>query len=238
VPDGRERLTPRARRVLSLAEDEARTLRQAEVGTEHVLLGLLREGRGLAARALHDLGVEPAQLAQRIRSRLPVADVGPAGPVSLGPGARSALEAARSEAARLHHDYVGTEHLLLGLLRDGEGPAFVLLAGIGITLERGRRQIITILNETAPEPPSDLPGLASVQTRRGVIERLPHSDPEPSDPGQCARCGRGRRWDWRFCAFCGEGWPCCDRCDTPLPSMPGVRFCPGCGVMVADDERA
>jgi ATP-dependent Clp protease ATP-binding subunit ClpC len=225
--------------VLSLAEDEARALRQAEVGTEHVLLGLLREGRGLAARALRDLGVEPAQLGQRIRSRLPVADVGPAGPVTLSPGAQTALEAARSEAARLHHDYVGTEHLLLGLLRDGEGPAFVALVGIGVTLERARRQIIAILNESAPEPTSGLPGgLASVQSRRGVVERLPERDPDPTDPGRCGRCGRARRWEWRFCAFCGEPWPRCDRCDTPLPPMSGVRFCPGCGVMVGDDERA
>jgi ATP-dependent Clp protease ATP-binding subunit ClpA len=239
VPDGRERLTPRARRVLSLAEDEARALRQAEVGTEHVLLGLLREGRGLAARALRDLGVEPAQLGQRVRSRLPLAEVGPSGAVTLSPGARSALDAARAEAVRLHHDYVGTEHLLLGLLRDGEGPAFVTLVGIGITLEGARRQIIAILNESAPEPTSGLPGgLASVQSRRGVIDRLADRDPDLMDAGHCARCGRPRRSDWRYCVFCGESWPRCDRCDTPLPAMTGVRFCPGCGVMVDGDERA
>ena len=142
VPDGRERLTPRVRRVLAMAEDEAVGLRQAEVGTEHVLLALLREGRGLATRALRELGVEPAELAQRIRARLVPAEIGADGPIGLGPGARAALEMARAEAARLHHDYVGTEHLLLGLLRDGEGPAFVVLNGPGVTLARARQQIV------------------------------------------------------------------------------------------------
>jgi len=81
VPDGRERLTPRVRRVLAIAEDEAVGLRQAEVGTEHVLLALLREGRGLASRALRDLGVEPAELEQRMRLRLVPGQIGPDGHV-------------------------------------------------------------------------------------------------------------------------------------------------------------
>src|SRR5687768_12237436 len=139
VPDGRERLTPRVRRVLAIAEDEAVGLRQSEVGTEHVLLGLLREGRGLATRTLRELGVEPADLAQRLRLRLSPSLIGADGPIGLGPGARAALQMARAEAARLHHDYLGTEHLLLGLLRDGEGPAFVVLNGAGVTLGRARQ---------------------------------------------------------------------------------------------------
>ena len=123
VPDGRERLTPRARRVLAIAEDEAVGLRQAEVGTEHVLLALLGDERGLATRAIRELGVEPSELAQRLRLRLVTGQIGPDGRIGLGPGARSALKMAHAEAARLHHNYLGTEHLLLGLLRDGEGPA-------------------------------------------------------------------------------------------------------------------
>jgi hypothetical protein len=234
VSDGRERLTPRARRVLAIAEDEAVALRQSEVGTEHLLLGLLREGRGLAARGLRDLGVEPDQLGQRIRARLPVADIGSDRPVTLGPAARETVEMARAEARRLHHDYVGTEHLLLGLLRHGEGPAFVALVGIGVTLEKARRQIITLLNGVAPEPQAGLPsGLASVPSRRPFGPR----ETAPSEGGACRRCERQRHADWRFCPFCGEASPTCDRCRTPLPTLDGVRFCPGCGAMIANDEH-
>ena len=98
---------------------------------------LLREGRGLATRALRELGVEPADLAQRLRLRLtPSADRRGRSDRPRA-GARAALQMARAEAARLHHDYLGTEHLLLGLLRDGEGPAFVVLNGAGVTLGAG-----------------------------------------------------------------------------------------------------
>src|SRR4051794_3095798 len=89
--DGRERLTPRVRRVLAMAEDEATGLRHAEVGTEHVLIALLREGRGLAARALAELGIESAELAQRVRARLVPSNVVNPGAIDLSPGTRAAL---------------------------------------------------------------------------------------------------------------------------------------------------
>jgi ATP-dependent Clp protease ATP-binding subunit ClpA len=234
VSDGRERLTPRVRRVLAMAEDEAVALRQSEVGTEHLLLGLLREGRGLAARALHQLGVEPAELAQRIRVRLVPASFGPEGEIELSPGARAAVEMARTEAARLHHDYVGTEHLLLGLLRDGEGPAFVTLSGAGVTLASARQQVVAIMNESTPELPGGRSGSIAILRGRGRSERQPGADDLlTGEYERCGHCGRGRRPEWRFCAFCGERWPGCERCDMPIPSLPGVRFCPGCGVMLA-----
>jgi ATP-dependent Clp protease ATP-binding subunit ClpA len=242
VPGGRERLTPRVRRVLALAEAEAVGLRQAEVGTEHLLLALLREERGLAVRALRELGVEPAELTQRARARLVAAEIGPPGPLGLGPGARGALEMARAEAGRFHHDYVGTEHLLLGLLRDGEGPAFVTLMAAGVTLARARRQVAKILNESSSEPPGGhAEGLAILRGPRARSDR--YAGPGGSDlrvdaAERCGRCGRARRSDWRYCAYCGERWPGCDRCETPIPALPGVRFCPGCGIMIESDERA
>jgi ATP-dependent Clp protease ATP-binding subunit ClpA len=224
-----------------MAEDEANALRHAEVGTEHLLLGLLREGRGLATRALRELGVDPAELGKRVRGRLVPADVGAVGRVDLGPGARSALEMARAEASRLHHDYIGTEHLLLGLLRDGEGPAFVALVGVGVTLGRARQQIVKLMNESSPELPGGrTAGLALLRGRGAgpdrFGERIDH-DHRADEPERCGRCGRVRRSEWRYCAYCGEHWPCCDRCDTPLPRLPGVRFCSGCGVMVEAQER-
>ncbi|MCC6176793.1 MAG: hypothetical protein IT305_15910 [Chloroflexi bacterium] len=229
------RLTPRARRVLALAEEEALGVRHPEIGTEHLLVGLLREGRGLAARALRALDVDPAELAQRVRSRLVPADILPDLPIEAGPGVRAALEMARSEAARLRHDYVGTEHLLLGLLRDGEGTAFVMLVGVGVTLDRARRQIVALINEAPPEPTR--PG-GLVAPRGGIGPGSPafRRDVGRLEPGRCGRCTRARRWEWRFCAFCGEPWPRCPRCDAPLPPTPGVRFCPECGGAVGDDE--
>ncbi len=224
-----------------MAEDEAASLRLSEVGTEHILLALLHEGRGLATRALRELGVEPDSLAQRLRARLVSADIAPIGPVGLGPDARAALKMAHAEAARLHHDYLGTEHLLLGLLRNGEGPAFVALHGVGITLARVRQLIVRIMNESVPEPPGRAPDPLSVlRGRRRPIERLGDIDTRDGspEPERCGHCGRVRRSDWRFCAYCGERWVCCDRCDTPLPNLPGVRFCPGCGVMVGTGDRA
>lgn len=241
MPDGRERLTPRVRRVLAIAEDEAVGLRQAEVGTEHVLLALLREGRGLAGRALRDLGVEPAELEQRMRLRLVPGQIGPDGPIGLGPGARAALQMARAEAARLHHSYLGTEHLLLGLLRDGEGPAFVVLNGAGVTLGRTRQQVSRILNESAPAAPSGhAPSPAVPRVRERLSDRFadPDARDRRDDVERCGRCGRVRRSDWRFCAYCGERWPACDRCAAPIPELTGVRFCPGCGVMLDTDDRA
>jgi ATP-dependent Clp protease ATP-binding subunit ClpA len=227
-----------------MAEDEAVALRQSEIGTEHLLLGLLREGRGLAARALHQLGVEPAELAQRIRARLVPASFGPEGEIELSPGARAAVEMARTEAARLHHDYVGTEHLLLGLLRDGEGPAFVTLSGVGITLARARQEVVSIMNESTPELPGGRAGGIAILRGRGRGTGR-HADPDAdvhaADHERCGHCGRARRSEWRFCVFCGERWPGCERCGMPIPALPGVRFCPGCGVMLPPasdpDER-
>lgn len=236
MQDGRERLTPRVRRVLAMAEDEAVALRQSEIGTEHVLLGLLREGRGLAARALHQLGVEPAELAQRIRARLVPASFGPDGQIELSPGARAAVEMARSEASRLHHDYVGTEHLLLGLLRDGEGPAFVTLSGAGVTLASARQEVVALMNESTPELPGGRSGGIAILRGRG--RQADHDgDVRAGDTERCGHCGRARRPEWRFCAFCGERWPGCERCDMPIPSLPAVRFCPGCGIMLKSDDR-
>jgi ATP-dependent Clp protease ATP-binding subunit ClpC len=232
-----------------MAEDEALGLRHAEVGTEHVLLALLREGRGLATRAIQELGLDPAELAQRVRSGLVAANTVASGPIGLGPGARSALQMARAEAGRLHHDYVGTEHLLLGLLRDGEGPAFVTLNGAGVTLVRARQQVTRILNEAAEEAPDGRSGgLSVVQGRVRPLDRFGDADTHDRIPDRaqdrrddverCGHCGRVRRGDWRFCAYCGQRWPTCERCDTPIPALAGVRFCPGCGIMVQTDDRA
>jgi ATP-dependent Clp protease ATP-binding subunit ClpA len=241
VQEGRNGPTARVRRVLTMAEDEAAGLRHAEVGTEHLLLALLHEGRGLAARVIQELGVNLDDLERRVRSRQRPSEIGADGPIGLGPGARAAFEMARAEAARMHHEYLGTEHLLLGLLRNGEGPAFVVLNGAGVTLGPARHRVLRILSEAQTDGPPAVRPAEQPNSRRS---RLPgrFSTPERADPPddveRCGRCGRVRRPDWRFCAFCGERWPACDRCEAPVPRLTGVRFCPGCGTMRDADARA
>jgi len=146
--------TERARKVLSLAQQEAESSGHRYVGTEHLLLGLLREADGLAAHVLVALGVEQAATRAAIAEvlgepRLVVGDVLPTARV------KKVIELAFEEARRLGHSYVGTEHLLLGLLIEGEGVAAKVLQGAGVTLERVREEIQRYLTEHA----HDVPGM-------------------------------------------------------------------------------
>ena len=229
-----DRFTPRARRVLKLAQDEAEALRHPEIGTEHLLLGLLREGRGLGAIALRELGLNADDVRRRIETRLTPGDIAPEEPLGLSPGVKHAIEMAVDEANRFHHRYLGTEHLLLGLLRDGEGLAYVTLDSLGVSLEAARRQVIKLINEAPSDPQrTTRPGVFGMLrgmrgTREaGVLELAP-----------CRRCERLGRPEWRFCAFCGEPRQRCARCDEPIPGLIEVRFCPHCGGAVDPDEPA
>jgi ATP-dependent Clp protease ATP-binding subunit ClpC len=152
-----ERFTQRARRVLSLAHQEAERMRQNYIGTEHLLLGLIREDGGVAGRVLRELGLE-ADRVQEIVERLTGTGSSPGGKIDLSPGTQQVLEYAVDEARRLGHHYIGTEHLLLGLVRYGEGVANDVLRKLGVTPEQIRRQTRRVLQE----------GSAS---RRGSSER-------------------------------------------------------------------
>ena len=244
MPDSFDRFTPRAQRVLKLAADEAEGLRHAEIGTEHLLLGLLREARGLGALALRELGVDPEDVRGRLEGRLHPDDVAPEKPAGLSPGCKHAIEMAVDEANRFHHRYLGTEHLLLGLLRDGDGLAYVTLDSLGVSLDRARRQVIKLINE---RPPAE-----ERMARRGVLGMsrgmrgggsAPVGIVLPGEaavfaPERCARCDQPRRVDWRFCAFCGDPHPRGERCNAPVPQVAGLRFCPQCGGAGGSDERA
>ncbi len=141
-----ERFTQRARRVLSLAHQEAERMRQNYIGTEHLLLGLIREDGGVAGRVLRELGLE-AERVQEIVERLTGAGSSPGGKLDLSPGTQQVLEYAVDEARRLGHHYIGTEHLLLGLVRYGEGVANDVLRKLGVTPEQIRRQTRRVLQE-------------------------------------------------------------------------------------------
>jgi ATP-dependent Clp protease ATP-binding subunit ClpC len=157
-----ERFTQRARRVLSLAHQEAERMRHNYIGTEHLLLGLIREDGGVAGRVLHELGLEPDRV-QEMVERLTGSGTYRGGKLDLSPGTQQVLEYAVEEARRMGHHYIGTEHLLLGLVRYGEGVALDVLRKLGITPEQIRRQTRRVLQESSSQRVSATEQKASKQ---------------------------------------------------------------------------
>jgi ATP-dependent Clp protease ATP-binding subunit ClpA len=145
VADRFEKFTERARRVLVLAQEEARALKHDFLGQEHILLGLVREGEGLAARVLAQSGAEPEAVRSAVLAVVGQGVATVEGELPLTPRAKKGIELAVKEARSLNHDYIGTEHLLLGLLREGEGVGAEVLAGLGITYNEARAEIVRML---------------------------------------------------------------------------------------------
>lgn len=139
------RFTERAHRVLRLAQEEARHLNHPAVGTEHLLLGLLRDGDSVAARALASLGVNLKAAREEVRKIVRPGEGSPKGELGLTPRAKRVLELAQEEARRQGVNYVGTEHILLGLMEEGEGLAAQVLASLGLTADRVRQQVMALL---------------------------------------------------------------------------------------------
>jgi ATP-dependent Clp protease ATP-binding subunit ClpC len=150
-----ERFTERARQVVVLAQDEARELKHNYIGTEHILLGLLREEEGLAARVLAQLGVELDWVRGQVGRIVGIGDEeATSGQIPFTPRAKKVLELALQECLRLGHNYIGTEHILLGLARENSGVAPRILLDLGIDAERLRNEIIDMLGGTKPQVPS------------------------------------------------------------------------------------
>ena len=143
-----ERFTQRARRVLSLAHQEAERLRQNTIGTEHLLLGLIQEEGGVASRVLRDLGLEPDRIREMVE-RMSGFGSYRGGKIDLSPGVQQVLEFAIDEARKLGHHYIGTEHLLLGLVRLTDGGAMDVFRKLGVTPEQIRRQTRRVLQESS-----------------------------------------------------------------------------------------
>ncbi len=144
-----ERFTDRARRVVVLAQEEARMLNHNYLGTEHLLLGLVHEGEGVAARALASLGISLGAVRQQVEEIIGQGQQAPAGHVPFTPRAKKVIELARREANELGHHYLGTEHLLLGLVREGEGVAAQVLVKLGADLAGVRQQVVHLLHGPA-----------------------------------------------------------------------------------------
>jgi ATP-dependent Clp protease ATP-binding subunit ClpA len=141
-----ERFSDRARRVVVLAQEEARMLEHNYIGTEHLLLGLIHEGEGVAAKALRALDVDLDTLRRELEALVGRGQQPTSGHIPFTPQAKHVLELALRESVALGHDYIGTEHLLLGLVREGEGPAAQVLAQRGIELDMVRQQVIQLLH--------------------------------------------------------------------------------------------
>jgi len=140
-----ERFTDRARRVVVLAQEEARLLNHNYIGTEHILLGLLHEGEGVAAKALESLGLHLEAVRQQVGEIIGRGQQAPSGHIPFTPRAKKVLELSLRESLQLGHDYIGTEHILLGLIREGEGVAAQVLVRLGANLNRVRQQVIHLL---------------------------------------------------------------------------------------------
>jgi hypothetical protein len=198
-----ERFTDRARRVVVLAQEEARMLSHNYIGTEHLLLGLIHEGEGVAARALEAMGISLEVVRLQVEEIIGQGQQEPSGHIPFTPRAKKVLELSLREATQLGHEYIGTEHILLGLVREGDGVAAQVLVKLGGDLNRVRLQVIELLHGRAgrstagedrpvhqrerarPRPSDDvLARLESLDERLAAIERWVGMRPGPHDPDQ------------------------------------------------------
>jgi ATP-dependent Clp protease ATP-binding subunit ClpC len=171
MADRFDKFTERARRVLTLAQEEAHRFNHNYIGTEHILLGLVREGDGVAAKVLANLGVELNKVRSAVEFIIGRGDRTVLGEIGLTPRAKKVIELAVDEARRLNHSYIGTEHLLLGLVREGEGIAAGVLESLGVNLERVRAETTRILSQSAPQAASAGAG-ARQATRTPTVDQL------------------------------------------------------------------
>jgi ATP-dependent Clp protease ATP-binding subunit ClpC len=161
-----ERFTDRSRRVVVLAQEEARMLDHNYIGPEHILLGLIHEDQGVAARALVGLGVSLDELRQQVEERIGRGKQAPSGHIPFVPRAKKVLELSLREALQLGHNYIGTEHILLGILREGDNVAAEVLVAMGTDLNKVRLQVIKLVD---PEAVAEAVSLAEGGTLPGEI---------------------------------------------------------------------
>ena len=170
MADRFDKFTERARRVLTLAQEEALRFNHNYIGTEHLLLGLVREGEGVAAKVLANLGVELNKVRSAVEFIIGRGDRAVMGEIGLTPRAKKVIELAVDEARRLGHHYIGTEHLLLGLVREGEGIAAGVLESLGVSLDKVRAEVTRILSQSMPQGGPQ--GSARAATRTPTVDQL------------------------------------------------------------------
>jgi len=192
-----ERFTDRARSVVVLAQEEARLLNHDYIGTEHILLGLIHEGEGVAATALESLGISLEAVRQQVQEIVGQGELAPSGHVPFTSRAKKVLELSLREAKRLGHNYIGTEHILLGLVREGEGVGAQVLVNLGADLKGTRQAVVSLLGAHPGELTRRRPGrrawreqpdeivdrLDSIAARLAAIEGRLGIEPEPLPHG-------------------------------------------------------
>ncbi len=217
-----ERFTDRARRVLTFAQEEARLLNHPFIGTEHILLGLIHEGEGVGAQALASLGISGETVREKVEEAVGMAGTSPTGSPAFTPRAKKVLELALREALQLNHSYIGTEHILLGIVREGEGLASVVLVSLGADPARVRQEVMKLASG-GQESPSG-----------GRVDD-PHDTrarPSPAAEPRCPRCRRSTGSGARYRTISvpsdsGDGDPLsvlvvyCRQCGTTLRMVKG-----------------
>jgi ATP-dependent Clp protease ATP-binding subunit ClpA len=211
-----DKFTERARRVLSFAQEEAQRFQHNYIGTEHLLLGLVREGEGVAAKVLLKLGVELNKVRSNVEYIIGRGDRIVLGEIGLTHRAKKVIELAVDEARRLNHQYIGTEHLLLGLLREGEGIGGGVLESLGVTLEQARRETLAMLGASSS-------GMQTTSSPSPVEAVSPVTEGEPVLI--CPHCG----------AHIAEGKPAliCPHCGARCPGY--FHYCFNCGEKLAKE---
>jgi ATP-dependent Clp protease ATP-binding subunit ClpA len=198
-----ERFTDQARRVVVLAEEEARVLDHNWIGTEHLLLGLLREGDGVAARALESLGISLQPVREQVEEITGQVPQHASEHLAFTPRSKKVLELSLRESLQLGHDRVGTGHLLLGLIREGDGVAAQVLVRLGADLNRLRQQVIELLSDLRPQSMRvsreaapvvwAQARLDAVEGRLAVVEQQVGIRPDTSDLDEQIDTVRGER---------------------------------------------
>ena len=200
-----EKFTDRARRVVVLAQEEARMLNHNYIGTEHILLGLIHEGEGVAAKALESLGISLEAVRQQVEEIIGQGQQALPGHIPFTPRAKKVLELSLREARQLGHNYIGTEHILLGLIREGDGVAAQVLVKLGADLNRVRQQVIVLLHGRQSEERDTVQAelwagpvggserrllsamrarVSAIESRLAVIEQRVGTGPDTSDLDQ------------------------------------------------------
>ncbi|MEY4221840.1 MAG: hypothetical protein RL334_482 [Chloroflexota bacterium] len=191
MADNMARFTQRARRVLSIAQEQAERMRQNVIGTEHLLLGLMLEEGGVASRVLHDVGIEIDRLQETVQKLGGTGKAAAKGKLELAPSTKEILKCAIEEARRMDHHYIGTEHLILGLVRLDDSVAMEVLKQLGSSAEQIRRSTRRILQET-PTPTKELQPAAQPATKRKSKDKTktPLSDQLATDLTALAEQGK------------------------------------------------
>lgn len=176
------RFTERAQKVLALSQEEAVRLGHNNIGTEHVLLGLVREGNGIAAKALESLGLEVSKIQQEVEKLIGTGKQ-PMQTIHYTPRAKKVVELSQDEARKLGHSYVGTEHILLGLIREGEGVAARVLNNLGVSLNKARQQVLQLLGSNESQAGRQGRGAQSSNANTPTLDSLARDLTESAKDG-------------------------------------------------------